>query len=223
MVDSTIIRRVIRKILTESEEYSDPIIDSIVDRVIDHEGLEPKVYKDSKGIPTIGVGFNLNRTDSNDLLKSVGANPSKIKSGKEALNDKQIRKLLKYTLKEAKDDVNSLVKNFTSLPKSVQGVLIEMTFNLGLRGLSQFKKFLQYVEKKQWDKASKEMLNSYWSKQVGQRAVKLSNIIKSASKITIDQDTYDSYQNTDTYMGKEFDKRTGLNPNYKIGNLINKK
>ena len=156
------------------------LIKQILPRVIQHEGKKDKVYLDTKGIPTIGVGFNLNREDAHDKLKSVGANPVKIKAGKAKLNDSQINTLLAKDLEKAKADAQALISNWQKTPPKVQGVLVEMTFNLGKRGLSEFKNFLSHIENGRFVSASKEMLNSAWAKQVGDRAVTLSNIIKSA-------------------------------------------
>ena len=216
------LRELVRKIMvevespTDVEEISDPVIDSIRDRVIDHEGKRNTVYKDSRGIPTIGVGFNLNRQDSNTLLTQVGANPGQIKRGQSKLSNKQINTLLNKDLKKSKEDAKQLVKNFTGLPSEIQGVLIEMVFNLGKFGLAKFKKFLDYINKKNWKKASIEMLNSDWAKQVGRRSKTLSNIISSQSSsndISNAKNVYDKLKQTDVFMGKQFDKNTGLKIN----------
>jgi GH24 family phage-related lysozyme (muramidase) len=214
------LRELVRKIMVEvelpTEEVSDPVIDSIRDRVIDHEGKRNTVYKDSRGIPTIGVGFNLNRQDSNALLTQVGANPGQIKRGQSKLSNKQINTLLNKDLKKSKEDAKQLVKNFTSLPREVQGVLIEMVFNLGKFGLAKFKKFLDYINKNDWKKASAEMLNSDWAKQVGRRSKTLSNIISSQGSygdLSNSKNIYDKLKQTDVFMGKQFDKNTGLKIN----------
>ena len=214
------LRELVRKIMVEvelpTEEVSDPVIDSIRDRVIDHEGKRNTVYKDSRGIPTIGVGFNLNRQDSNALLTQVGANPGQIKRGQSKLSNKQINTLLNKDLKKSKEDAKQLVKNFTGLPSEIQGVLIEMVFNLGKFGLAKFKKFLDYINKKDWKKASIEMLDSDWSKQVGRRSKTLSNIIAlqgSYGDLSNAKNVYDKLNQTDVFMGKEFDKNTGLKIN----------
>ena len=67
--------------------------------------------------------------------------------------------------------------DLTKHPAGVQGVLIEMTFNLGAQGLSEFKNFLSAVKSKNYKVAAKEMLKSAWSKQVGNRAQTLSKIV----------------------------------------------
>jgi lysozyme len=159
---------------------TDPVIASIKDRVIKHEGSKPFKYLDSRQIPTVGVGFNLNREDATAQLKKVGANPEKVKAGKSPLTQEQITALLFTDLKQAKVNAQELVPNMQNLPTQVQGVLTEMVFNLGKRGLSEFTNFLTHIKQKNFDAASEEMLRSTWAKQVGDRAKTLAAVIKSA-------------------------------------------
>jgi len=178
----------IKKIKAEKYIYSiippvvpsGDIIKEIIPRVKQHEGVKPKKYLDSRGIPTVGVGFNLKRKDADQKLKSVGANPIKVKQGKQALNNNQIETLLVGDLKSSKDAANKIIGDLTQHPAGVQGVLIEMAFNLGAKGLSEFKNFLSAVKSKNYKVAAKEMLNSSWSKQVGNRAQTLSKIVSSS-------------------------------------------
>jgi lysozyme len=156
------------------------IIKSILSRVKQHEGVKPTKYIDSRGIPTVGVGFNLKRADADQKLKSVGANPAKVKQGKQALNNNQIETLLVGDLKSSKEAANRLVGSLTQHPSGVQGVLIEMTFNLGATGLAEFKNFLTAVKAKNYTAAAKEMLKSSWSKQVGDRAKTLATIVSNS-------------------------------------------
>lgn len=156
------------------------VISQILPRVIKHEGAKPKVYTDSRGIPTVGIGFNLTREDSVSRLQEVGANFQKIKSGQASLTDAQMQSLLKTDLAAAKTSAESLVPNFNQLPINVQGVLIEMAFNLGKKGLSEFKNFLSNVSMRNWTEAADEMLNSSWANQVGNRADTLADIVRTA-------------------------------------------
>ena len=155
------------------------IIKSIIPRIKKHEGVKPKKYTDSRGIPTVGVGFNLRRPDADKKLKSVGANPIKVKQGKQSLTDYQMDTLLMGDLKTANQSASELVPNITSHPDRIQGVLTEMAFNLGKKGLSEFKNFLGLINTKKYDEASKEMLRSTWGKQVGKRAQTLAGIVSS--------------------------------------------
>jgi len=162
-----------------SKTSVDEIIKAIIPRIKKHEGVKPKKYTDSRGIPTVGVGFNLNRSDADAKLKSVGANPDKVKQGKQALTTEQMDSLLMGDLKTANKSASELVTNITAHPASIQGVLTEMAFNLGKKGLGEFKNFLGLINAKKYSEASKEMLRSAWSKQVGKRAQTLAGIISS--------------------------------------------
>jgi lysozyme len=155
------------------------IIKSIIPRIKKHEGVKPKKYTDSRGVPTVGVGFNLRRPDADKKLKSVGSNPIKVKQGKQALTDYQMDSLLMQDLKTANQSAAELVPNLSSHPASIQGVLTEMAFNLGKKGLGEFKNFLGLINAKKYAEASKEMLRSSWSKQVGKRAQTLAGIVSS--------------------------------------------
>jgi lysozyme len=155
------------------------IIKAIVPRIKKHEGVRPKKYTDSRGVPTVGVGFNLRRPDADKKLKSVGANPIKVKQGKQALSEYQIDSLLMGDLKTANQSASELVTNISVHPDFIQGVLTEMAFNLGKKGLGEFKNFLGLINAKKYSEASKEMLRSAWSKQVGKRAQTLAGIISS--------------------------------------------
>ena len=135
------------------------------------------LHEVGQGCPDLLVGIN-NQT----YLVEV-----KMPKGK--FTDAQIKSLLRSDLLSAKKSAESLVSAdgrtnlsavWSRLPIDVQGVLTEMTFNLGKKGLSEFNNFLAHLAKNQYAKAATEMLNSSWSKQVGDRAKTLANIIKSA-------------------------------------------
>lgn len=63
-------------------------------------------------------------------------------------------------------------------------VLQNMAFNLGVgrpggtKGLLGFKNTLGMIERGEYDRAADAMLKSLWAKQVGQRAVRLSNTMR---------------------------------------------
>lgn len=54
-----------------------------------------------------------------------------------------------------------------------RGVLLEMSFNLGVGGLSSFKQMLAAVQRGDWAAAEIAMRDSHWFSQVGARAVRL--------------------------------------------------
>lgn len=143
-----------------------------------HEGIKYQIYRDSRKNLSIGIGMNLERSDADTRLKEIGANPKLIRSGKEKLNDSQIQILFKKDVDKAIGDAKSLVPDLGQQPLPVQCVLIEMAFNLGKSGLSEFKKFLSHIQNMNYKLASQEMLNSTWAKQVGNRAKELAKRIE---------------------------------------------
>ena len=67
---------------------------------------------------------------------------------------------------------------FDSQPFDMKLVLVDMCFNLGNSGLRTFKKFLDAVEKKDYNRASDEMIDSRWYSQVGNRSKKLVKMVR---------------------------------------------
>lgn len=130
----------------------------ISDILIKHEGLRLRVYNDSVGIPTIGVGRNL-----------VNRGITKV----EALY------LLENDIKDFTDQLSERLYWFDAQPEKSKLVLIDMAFNLGIAGLLTFRNTLEHIKNGEYQIASEEMLLSKWAKQVGIRAVELSNILKS--------------------------------------------
>ena len=59
-----------------------------------------------------------------------------------------------------------------------QLILMDMAFNMGVPRLCKFKKMWAAIHEQRFDIASIEMLDSRWAKQVGRRAIKLSDAMK---------------------------------------------
>lgn len=122
-----------------------------------HEGLRLKPYEDTTGHLTIGYGRNL---DSNGI------------------SEEEAEYLFNNDVDRVDAELTQTFEWYNSLSIDRKAVIIDMTFNLGIRGLSRFKKTISYIESKDYESASIEMLDSLWAKQVGQRAIKLSQMMK---------------------------------------------
>lgn len=121
------------------------------------EGVRLTVYKDSLGIETIGVGRN---------LRDKGI------SHDEALF------LLENDLDECIHDL-SVFPWFVALDPVRQRVLTNMRFNLGPSRLRSFKHTLAAVARGDYEAAAKGMMASKWARQVGQRATRLAQMMRS--------------------------------------------
>jgi lysozyme len=134
-----------------------------------HEGRRVNAYVDSRGIPTIGVGFNLTRPDAKDKIAAVGLSYEAVCRGTVSLTDAQIDALLDLDIAAARAGARRCVQGFDTLPLQAQPVIIDMVFSLGVGGFSTFREMIAAVERRDWT-AAEEMRDSIWYHQVGRRA-----------------------------------------------------
>lgn len=121
------------------------------------EAVRSKLYKDSVGKWSIGVGRNLD---------DVG------------LRADEIDYLLDNDVRVAEGDARVLFSNFDTLTDNRKAALVNMAFNLGRERLAQFHMLRQAVLAEDFNKAADEMLDSAWAKQVGLRAARLSKMMR---------------------------------------------
>ena len=143
-----------------------------------HEGKRLKVYKDSEGIPTIGVGFNLKRSDAKAKIEAFGLNYDDVVKGKVSLTEAQVDSLLAADIKTAISDCKSTVDGYSSLSDVRKRVLVDMVFNLGKTRFSKFKKMLAAIKAKDFEKTAEEMKDSKWCRQVKSRCTTLESMMK---------------------------------------------
>jgi lysozyme len=56
--------------------------------------------------------------------------------------------------------------------------MINFTFNVGIGTVKKFENTLSYMQSGDWDKAADEMMDSRWARQVGNRAVEVTEQIR---------------------------------------------
>jgi len=130
--------------------------DEIIELLKLHEGYREKPYLDTMDKLTIGIGHNL--TDN-------------------GLSETLIHLLVREDIEIARDDLDEIYPDWVGLSRSRQLVLIDMAFNLGKPRYLTFKRFWKALKAGDYDLAAKEMLDSKWSKQVGDRADRLYNMM----------------------------------------------
>ena len=93
-----------------------------------------------------------------------------------AIPDDVVDAWFKTDMEEADKDLTSVLeRKKVHVPDEVFDILQNMTFNLGKKGISEFKDMWTAIEVGDWKAAAAEMRDSDWAKQVGNRAVRLSN------------------------------------------------
>jgi len=67
---------------------------------------------------------------------------------------------------------------FTEISFRQRQVIVSMVFNMGMPRFKSFKKMIKALEGAEYKKASQEMLDSLWAKQVGARAIELAGMMR---------------------------------------------
>jgi|TARA_B110000902_G_scaffold28571_1_gene30958 lysozyme len=124
-----------------------------------HEGSRLQMYQDSLGIWTIGVGHN---------IQEKGISP------------KVMELMLDEDLEEAISELKRSVSFFSKMPQQVQEALVNLSFNMGIPRLMQFKKTLALLREGDFESAADELLDSRYAEQVGRRALEIADMIRTA-------------------------------------------
>ena len=131
---------------------------NLLKRIKENEGFSEDVYKCSLGYDTIGYGF--------------------------AIKDLKLSEEISTIILEQK--VNALFRKcydklewFAFQPEPVQGVIVEMIFQMGFVGTMKFKKMVAHLKKRNYEGASEEMLDSKWARADSpNRARRLAQIMR---------------------------------------------
>lgn len=164
--------------LVQAATAADLDRDKLQKQLILHESKEAKVYKDSEGIPTIGVGFNLKRAGAKKQIEDLGLDYNKVLAGEQALTDHQIEKLLDADIDSAIASCKAVFPKFADLSDVRQRVLVDMMFNLGKARFEEFKKMIAAVKEGKYAVAADEMKDSKWYKQVKTRGQRLEAMMR---------------------------------------------
>lgn len=142
------------------------------------EGFRESVYKDSKGILSVGYGFNLNSPHIIKELENFGYSSRNLMNRNEVITERDAEAVLKRLMAKSLQDAKQFVTNFDQLDPIAQIVVIDMSYNLGLTRLSKFKRFKSALERLDYDSAWREMEDSAWYSQVGRRSKRLVQLVK---------------------------------------------
>lgn len=122
--------------------------------------INTRAYKDTKGIPTIGIGYNLiaNPKKTKSDLSSFGYNQNQIKqiiNGQLSLTQQQAKKLSNHAINQHINRTKKIIKKYDSLPPNVQSALVSAVYrgDLGPKTAS-------LMNQNRWQQAAKQYLNN---------------------------------------------------------------
>ena len=132
---------------------------SLIDSIKQSEGYRPRVYKCTENFDTIGYGFAIKDLHLDEDICDM---------------------ILERKIGEVKLRIHKNFPFVLDLPESIQDVIIEMCYQMGVSGFSKFKKTIALLRLGKFKEASVEMLDSQWHRQTPNRAKRLSQIVKHA-------------------------------------------
>jgi lysozyme len=127
---------------------------------IEHEGKRNNLYRDIKGKLSIGIGRN---------LSDVGVSDSEIF----ILFDNDVTTALRALFKN--------YPRFATLNAARQAVLLDMCFNAGWRGLSEYHRMFAAIEAGDFARAGVELLDSDAAREAPRRARTLYRMMTSGT------------------------------------------
>lgn len=129
---------------------------SLEERLIRHEGLSYRLYVDTTGHHSIGVGRN---------LSAVG------------IRHDEAMLMLRNDMAEALKHAQGFAW-FSELDPVRQEVVIEMVFNLGLGGFRKLTTLIDALERHDYAHAARRMRTFLWYRQVGIRGERLAQMME---------------------------------------------
>ena len=124
------------------------------------EGFKLQVYRDSAGLPTIGVGHLLTRSELTSGKIIINGVPVKYSGG---LTQQQVNDLLAQDVSPAEQAVNESVK--VALNQNQFDALCSFTFNVGIAAF-RGSTLLRLLNQGQYDQVPAQLLR--WTRAGGQ-------------------------------------------------------
>ncbi len=134
---------------------------NLIKRIKKNEGFSSTSYKDQLGFLTIGYGHLI-------LPNEKHLTETKLPKHK-------LEKIFLQDFKNATKDYEKYLKKKTSNKKEEE-LLIEMVFQIGVKGVLRFRKLLNNMRKKNKHLVCFEMMNSLWYNQTPKRVKELIKI-----------------------------------------------
>ena len=147
-------------------------MNEIIQRLSMHEGIHLFPYKCSKGYLTIGIGRNLENNPLTEEEKKICGDWQR------GITKDAAFFLLRRDIKRVLNECKTQISFWFALDDERQYALLDMAFNMGIKKLLQFKKMLTALGVGNYIEAAQECLNSKYAKEVGLRAQRIANVLK---------------------------------------------
>lgn len=129
-----------------------------------HEGCKLRLYKDTKGLNTIGVGYNVAARTMAEFERVIGRSVV-LSTTSDCITREEALDVLLMDIRRVEQALRTHFPTYDKLNEVRQRVLLDLAFNLGLAVLN-FKDCLACVVVSDWSGAARELFRSKWAYQV---------------------------------------------------------
>ena len=137
-----------------------------------HEGVRLQPYRCTAGYLTIGIGRNLETNPPTaEELKVIG-------DWKNGITKNAAFYLLRNDIARTEKECRQHIPFWKELDDERQYALLDMAFNLGVKGLLKFKRMLRALSHGNYEVAAQECMDSVYAQTVGIRAWRIAIIFK---------------------------------------------
>lgn len=142
------------------------IVNQACIQVYHDEGFKNFIYKDTEGIDTEGIGFKVSAlSESEKSILSAG------------ITLDNCLKVLGLKLNRVYDELCNGIYFFNTLPDNCQIALLDLGYQIGCHGVFKYKRCLHFLEIKDYETASKEILDSEEAEETPNRAKHIASLI----------------------------------------------
>ena len=132
-------------------------MNKLIEQLKIHEGMKLKPYLCTSKKLTIGIGRNLD---------DVG------------ISKEEAEMLLKNDIYEATNQLLNAFPFMATFSDVRISAMINFTFNVGIGTVRKFSNTIEYLKNEDWEAAADEMMDSKWAEQVGDRAIQITEQIR---------------------------------------------
>lgn len=138
----------------------------LIEMLRNEEGVRYEPYKDHLGYWTVGVGHLMDERKGGSLPK--WAETEIAATGR--LSNESVNKLLENDLFKVMNEIKHNIPWAEDLDDVRYGVLVDMTFQMGIGGVLGFKNTLAHIHAGRYTQAADNMQQSLWYRQTPNRA-----------------------------------------------------
>ena len=147
-------------------------VKDLYEEISSDEGKILHAYLCTELHATVGIGHKILDTDPEKELEIYGVNWEEVPDD-QCITEDRCYILFQEDVQIAIGGCMNIYSNWDELPQEMQHVLVNMAFQMGQRGLSNFKNMKAAIEEQDFAKAAVEMMDSRWASQTPERAERL--------------------------------------------------